>query len=442
MTGEQIYNFIEEIFPICRSITGEGNRQTLALIQKHAPIKIHEVPTGYQAYDWEVPKEWNVKDAHVLGPDGNKIIDFKKNNLHLLNYSIAVDKEVTLEELQKHLYSIPDKPDAIPYITSYYEPKWGFCLTENQRKTLKEGKYKVYIDASHKDGFLSYGELIIPGESDKEIFLTTYICHPSMANNECSGIAVTTFLAKWLMGQKNKYTYRIVFAPETIGSIIYINKNYNKLVKNVIAGFNITCVGDDDTYSYMPSRLGNTLADKVVKHVLNNLLLKTNTFPIEHSFLFKGSDERQYCHPSVDLPLVSIMRTKYGTYPEYHTSLDDLNYISPEGLLGGFNIAQECIEALEKNETYENCIICEPKLHKRGLSPKDWHKRRSNKNEKMRKSIRDMLNILFYCDGKHDLIEVADKVGIDFETCHENIKILEDGGIVKKSAYGKTNNNN
>jgi aminopeptidase-like protein len=337
--GNEIYNFLKKIFPICRSITGDGNRETLKLIQKAIPLKIHEVPTGYQAYDWEVPLEWNIKDAYIVDPEGNRIADFKKNNLHVMGYSVPVDKKVSLEELSKHLYSIPDKPDAIPYVTSYYEPKWGFCLTHNERRRLKRGTYRVHIDSSLENGSLSYGELIIPGKSKKEIFLTTYICHPSMANNESSGPSVTTFLAKWILEKERKYTYRIVFSPETIGAIVYISKNYDALRKNVIAGFNITCVGDNNNYSFLPSRMSNTLADKVARHVLDNFVDNYD----EYSFLSKGSDERQYCHPKVDLPLVSVMRSKYGTFSEYHTSLDNLDFVSPAGLQGGFEVNKRCL---------------------------------------------------------------------------------------------------
>jgi len=426
--GNSIYDFVKQIFPICRSIMGDGNRQTLSLIREQIPIQIHEVPTGYTAYDWEVPKEWKINDAYVLSPGGQKIIDFKKNNLHVVNYSIPVDMEIDLSELQEHLHSTAKLPDAIPYVTSYYDRKWGFCLSETQRESLVDGKYKVYIDSDHVDGSLSYGELIIPGETDEEIFLTSYICHPSMANNECSGPAVLTFLAKWLMNRNNKYTYRIVFAPETIGAIIYISKNYDALTNNVIAGFNLSCVGDNRGYSFMPSRLGNTLADKTVQHVLENYVESYT----KHSFLYKGSDERQYCHPKVDLPLVSIMRSKYGTFPEYHTSKDDLNFVSPEGLAGGFSIAKKCIEALEINEKYENCITCEPKMSKRDLRPKDWHNRHSGGKEDMRKNVRDMMNVMFYCDGDHDLIDLSNKIEIPFHKCQEYIKLLRNNGIIRE----------
>ena len=413
--GEEIYDLCDRLFPICRSITGNGNRKTLQIIQDNVPceISVHEVPTGYQAYDWEIPQEWSINDAYILDPSGNKIVDFKDSNLHVVNYSAPVHQKITLEELQEHLYSAPGYPDAIPYVTSYYNRRWGFCLEHEKREKLQDGEYTVFIDSELKDGFLTYGEVIIPGETNEEVFLTTYICHPSMANNECSGPAVVTYLIKWLLEQNRRYTYRVVFAPETIGAITYISKNYDTLKENIIAGFNVTCIGDNNNYSFMPSRLGGTLTDKVAKHVLDNFTDSYN----EYSFLQKGSDERQYCHPNVDLPLVTIMRSKYGTYPEYHTSKDNMDFISPEGLFGGYNIVKSCIEALESNYVYKSAVICEPKLSKRNMVPKDWHKRRTGGDQKSRYDLINMMNALFYCDGNHDVVDVANVLSIDFRDC-------------------------
>ena len=427
--GDNIYALLTELFPICRSITGNGTRESLEIIKKIIPLKTFEVPTGYQAFDWDVPEEWNIKDAYVLDEAGKKIIDFKKNSLHIVGYSIPVDKVISLEELQNHLYSIPDKPDAIPYKTSYYDRKWGFCLAHSERLKLKKGNYKVFIDSELKRGSLTYGEMILPGKSKEEILLTTYICHPSMANNEGSGMSVLAYLAKWLCDQKErKYTYRIVFAPETIGAIVYISKNLEQLKNNVIAGFNVTCVGDDSVFSFMPSRNGDTLADKVALHVLEN---NTETFK-KYSFLERGSDERQYCHPSVDLPYVSIMRSKYNVYPEYHTSLDNLDFVSPAGLYGSYEILKKCLMALEINETYEVAITCEPKMCKRDLHPPEWNLRHVGNFPDAKKYVIDLMNTMVYCDGKLDTVDISNKVKIDVESCYNFMKILVENQLIRK----------
>ena len=399
--GKNMYDLIKKLFPICRSITGNGVRKTLTIIQKEIPIKIHEVPTGTNVFDWTVPKEWNIKDAYVMDEEGNKIIDFKKHNLHVVGYSVPVDKTISLEELQKHLYSLPDQPDAIPYVTSYYKERWGFCIKHKDREKLKDGNYKVFIDSELKNGSLTYGELIIPGKSDKEVFLSTYVCHPSMANNELSGPAVTVSLIKWIMKQPRKYTYRIIFIPETIGSITYLSKNIDEMKKNIIAGFNISCVGDNGSLSYLPSRNGNTYADKIA---LNVLSFKQKDF-IKYSFLDKGSDERQYNSPGVDLPVCCILKSKYGTYPEYHTSLDDLEYISPQGLSDSYDAFKECLKLIEENEKYKIKCLGEPQLGKRGLYPTISTK--SSTGE-----VKNMMNFIAYADGKNDLIDISNKIGV------------------------------
>ena len=409
--GAKIYSWAKDIYPICRSITGPGVRKTLEYIQERLPaLNIFSVPSGTKAYDWTVPDEWTIRDAYVLNSDGHRVIDFQKNNLHIVGYSTPVDKYLSLEELNDHLYSIPDKPNAIPYVTSYYKSRWGFCISHNERVKLSPGQYRVVIDSDMKTGVLNYGEYIIQGESDKEILISTYICHPSMANNEVSGPVVTMALAQWLeKTQRRRHTYRIVFLPETIGSIVYLNKNYNVMKKNIVAGFVVTCIGDNRAYSFMPSRLGNTLADRVATHVLKH---KVENY-VHYSFLERGSDERQYCSPLIDLPVVSIMRTKYGKYPEYHTSLDDLSLISPDGLEGGYNVLRNALEVLEKNYVYQPLIYCEPQLGKRGLY-----------NIASNEDIDTMGNILAYVDGKKDLIEIATEIesyALDCSVVAENL---------------------
>lgn len=409
--GKLMYELMCELFPICRSLTGDGVRQTLSILQQHIPLEIVEVPTGTKVFDWEIPKEWNIHNAYIIDPEGNKIVDFKENNLHVVGYSTPVDQDITLEELQQHLYSLEDQPDAIPYITSYYKERWGFCVTHHQRQTLKAGTYHVYIDSELKEGYLSYGEVVIPGESEKEIFLSTYICHPSMANNELSGPVMATQLIKWILQKPRKYTYRIVFIPETIGSITYLSKHLSHLKQNVIAGYNISCVGDERAYSYLPSRNGNTLSDRVALNVLKH---KHKDF-IHYSFLDRGSDERQYCSPGIDLPIASIMRSKFGQYPEYHTSLDNLQLVTATGLQGCYDVYVECLELIEKNAYYQVTCLCEPQLGKRGLYPTLSTKESGNQ-------VRTMMNFIAYADGKHDLLEIAEVIN---EPAIDLVSLLE-----------------
>lgn len=400
-----MYHLVKRLWPICRSITGVGVRETLAILQEYLPnLRLYEVPTGSQHFDWQVPKEWNIRDAYIIAPDGKKIIDFHKNNLHVVGYSIPVDIVLSLEELKSHLYTLPDQPDAIPYITSYYQERWGFCLTHQQYEMLTPGQYQVKIDSELKEGYLTYGELLIPGKTKKEIFLSTYICHPSMANNELSGPTVTTFLAQWIESLPDRhYSYRIIFIPETIGSIVYLHQHLSCLQRHVIAGYVITCVGDDRAYSYLPSRFGNTLADQAAKHVLQHI----DPHYLSYSFLQRGSDERQYCYPGVDLPIASIMRSKYGVYPEYHTSLDNLDLVTPQGLSGGFNVIKQAIFAIEKNCVPKNTMLCEPQLGKRGLYPTLSSKNSAN-------HVQHMLNLLGYADGVNSLLDIANLIQVPF----------------------------
>jgi aminopeptidase-like protein len=402
--GSRIYELATRLWPINRSITGDGVRATLKILKEYLPeMHIHEVPSGTPAFDWHVPKEWRVKKAFIKTPSGEIICDFKKNNLHLVGYSIPIYKKVTLSELQKHLYSLPDQPSAVPYVTSYYKEHWGFCISEQDREKLQEGEYEICVDSVLFDGSLTYGEILINGSSKKEVFISTYICHPSMANNELSGPAVTTYLTKWIGSLKNKKnSYRIIFIPETIGSLVYLSKNMNQLKSNVFAGFNVTCIGDDRAYSYLPSRQGDTISDDIAKHVLK----WTDPNFLSYKWSDRGSDERQYCAPNIDLPIASIMRTKYGEYPEYHTSLDDLvSVVSPEGLQGGFNILKMAIEILERNIYPRIMVLGEPQLGRRGLYP-------TLSTKKINTDIRLMMDLISWSDGKRSLLEIAEKLDV------------------------------
>jgi aminopeptidase-like protein len=421
--GEQMYGWAVDLFPICRSITGDGVRQTLEYLQKLMPgLKICEVPTGTKALDWVVPDEWNIRDAYIGDASGSRLVNFRENNLHVIGYSVPVSAEMTLEELQPHLHSLPAMPDAIPYITSYYEKRWGFCLSQRVRDTLKPGRYRVVIDSTLKPGSLTYGEIILPGSEQREVLLSTYVCHPSMANNELSGPVVTAALSRWLRFLPVKrYTYRIIFVPETIGSITYLNKHMAEMKSRTIAGYVVTCVGDDRVFSFLESRLGNTLADSITRHVIKHHYPDCLTY----SFLDRGSDERQYCSPGVDLPVVSLMRSKYGTYPEYHTSLDNLSLISPKGLAGAFGALQRCISLIEANRTYRTTCLGEPHLGSRGLYP-TLSQRGSGE------SVQTMMNILAYADGARDLVSLAERIGESAETCMPIVARLLQEGLLER----------
>lgn len=420
--GSRMHSWAQDLYPICRSITGPGVRETLSYLSSLLPdLEIYSVPSGTQAFDWTVPDEWVIRDAYIANENGQRVIDFKKHNLHVVSYSEQVDCWLDRDELDQYLYSLPEQPNAIPYVTSYYGKCWGFCLTHKQREALARGKYHVVIDSELKPGELNYGELIIPGNSTREIFLSTYICHPSMANNELSGPVVTTALAQWLSQMKERrYTYRIVFIPETIGSLVYLSKNIEHLKRLVVAGYNITCIGDERAYSYLPSRQENTLADKVALHVLQYIDPNFKRY----TWLDRGSDERQYCAPGVDLPIATIMRSKYGEYPEYHTSLDDLNLVTPTGLEQGYLALKSAIEVLEQNIIPKVTVYGEPQLGKRGLYP-------SLSAKGSAQAVATMMDVISYCDGDNTILEIAEIVGVPFQTVRDLISQLVEHNLIQ-----------
>ena len=425
MTGKKLHNFARDLWKFNRSLTGEGVRQTLKQIKNYLPtLKVYEVPSGTAVYDWKVPEEWNVFEAYIVTPEGKKICDFSQNNLHLVGYSIPFEKKLSLDELKKHLYSDKDLPESIPFVTSYYKKIWGFCISHRMLKKLIPGTYEVVIRSELKQGSMTYAELLIEGKSKKEVLISTYICHPSMANNELSGPVVSTFLASWLIdNKKTQYSYRFIFIPETIGSIFYINKNINSLKSNVKIAFNLSCIGDNRNYSYLPSKQGNTMSDRIAKHVLGFIDKKYK----EYTWNDRGSDERQFCSPGVDIPMVTLSRTKFGEYKEYHTSFDDLErVVTPDGLEGGFNLIKKCIIAIENNVYVKTLILCEPNLGQRGLYPTLSIKNGSE-------LTKNILNILTYGDGKTSLLDIAEKSNLPIWELFKEVKVLEKEKLIKCS---------
>ena len=419
--GIEMHGWARDLFPVCRSLTGDGVRETLAYIGRLVPeLTVHEVPSGTQAFDWTVPDEWNIRGAWIEDESGRRIVDFANSNLHVVGYSTPVDEWMSLAELQPHLHSLPEQPDAIPYVTSYYARRWGFCLAHSVRERLAEGNYHVVIDSTLEPGSLTYGEVLLKGSEEKEILLSTYVCHPSMANNELSGPVVTTALARWLASLPDRrYSYRIVFIPETIGSIVYISRHLQERKRRTVAGYVITCIGDDRAYSFLRSRDGNTLADRAAKLVMD----RHAPDHVEYSWLDRGSDERQYCSPGVDLPVASIMRTRYQSYPEYHTSLDDLELVTPSGLEGGFTAVRKVIELLEGNRVYRAVHPCEPQLGRRGLYPTLSTRGAGN-------TVRAMTNLLGYADGTRDLVDIAAVTGIGPDEALETASRLLNAGLI------------
>ncbi|MCR4692059.1 MAG: DUF4910 domain-containing protein [Lachnospiraceae bacterium] len=422
--GREMYELAGKIFPLCRSLTGEGVRGTLGILSDFLKkdgleFIIHEVPSGTEVFDWTVPKEWRIREAYIEDDAKNKIIDMKDNNLHVMGYSTPVDRLVSLDELKKYVYTQADQPAVIPYVTSYYKERYGFCMSQNCLDALPEGRYHMYIDSELTEGSMTYAELILPGKSSKEIMVTSYICHPSMANNECSGPVVLAELIKYVKSLGNRrYTYRFVFNPETIGAITYLSRNLETLKEKLVAGVVLSCVGDDRDYSIIHSRYGNTIADRS----LLSILKEKEKFS-EYSFLDRGSDERQYNAPGVDLPVVGFCRSKYNKYPEYHTSADDMNFISPEGLAGAYDTMVQWIDCMEANEKYKMTVLCEPQLGKRGLYP-------TVSQKGFRGEVTAMFNYIAYADGSNDLFEISRIIGVPpYELIGIQEKLKENGLI-------------
>jgi aminopeptidase-like protein len=403
--GTEIHGLITELFPICRSITGNGVRETLSIIGRHIPLEIHEVPTGTEVFDWTVPKEWNIRDAYIKNSRGEKVVDYRKSNLHVVNYSTPVRIKMPLEDLKKHVFSLPEYPDRIPYRTSYYNESWGFCLAHNDLLRLRDGEYEVCIDSKLEPGHLTYGEYLIKGESDAEVLISTHICHPSLANDNLSGVALATFLARELGGRRSRYSYRFLFVPGTIGSITWLCRNQGGVDK-IKHGLVLVDVGDAGKFTYKKSRRGEAEVDRAVIHVLKH---STSDYDARQ-FDPYGHDERQYCSPGFNLPVGCFSRTPHGEFPEYHTSADDLTFVRPEYLSESFAMCLSILSVLDDNRRYVNLNpMCEPQLGKRGLyrmigGPKDG-------------GVQEvaLLWTLNFSDGAHSLLDISERSGIKFD---------------------------
>jgi aminopeptidase-like protein len=419
--GEEMHRFIADLFPICRSITGDGVRETLRKVGGLVHLEIREIPTGTQVFDWTIPKEWNIKDAYIKNSKGDRVVDFRRSNLHVISYSIPVRARMSLEELKKHIHTLPDHPDWIPYRTSYYQERWGFCLSENQLSGMTDGEYEVCVDSTLEPGHLTYGESVIEGETTEEILLSCHVCHPSLCNDNLSGVALVAFLAKHLRTVPLRYTYRFLFIPGTIGSIAWLCLNEGK-TERIIHGLVVACVGDSGVSTYKKSRRGNAEVDRVTEHVLKT---SGKEYQIVDFFPY-GYDERQYCSPGFNLPVGCLMRTPHGKYPEYHTSADNLEFVKPEALEDSFMNYLRVIHALENNRTYINRLPkCEPQLGKRGL-----YATIGGSADAATRQLA-MFWVLNGSDGNQTLLDIAERSGMRFEKVQEAADLLVDHRLLE-----------
>ncbi|WP_018564551.1 DUF4910 domain-containing protein [Streptomyces sp. PsTaAH-124] len=419
--GEEMYALVERLYPLCRSITGDGVRATLEIVGEYVPLRVHEVPTGTQVLDWTVPQEWNIRDAYVADASGRRVVDFAASSLHVLGYSVPVAATLPLAELREHLYTLPEHPSWVPYRTSYYEPKWGFCLAQETLDALPEGEYEVRVDSTLADGHLTYAEHVVPGQVPDEVLVSAHVCHPSLANDNLAGIAVAVFLARALAEQQPYYTYRFLFAPGTIGAITWLARNAER-VGRVRHGLVLACAGDPGRLTYKRSRRGDAEIDQVLRHVLTG-----SGRPHEiREFTPYGYDERQFCSPGFDLGVGSLSRTPYAGYPEYHTSADDLDLVSPEAMADTLAVCREAFAVLDRNRRYVNLSpYGEPQLGRRGLY--DSLGGRSDAKE----AQLAMLWVLSLSDGEHSLLDVAERSGLPFDAVAAAADALHGAGLVK-----------
>ena len=424
--GRAMHDFMRELYPIYRSITGEGVRETLRTIQKRIPLNVHEVPSGTKVFDWTVPLEWNVSDAHITDRAGTRVVDFKTHNLHVVSYSIPIRKKMHLDDLKPHLFTLPDHPDWIPYRTSYYKENWGFCLRHADLEKLSVGEYDVVIDSSLRPGSLTYGESYLPGEIPDEILISCHVCHPSLCNDNLSGIAVAVMLAETLASRPRRYSYRFLFIPATIGSITWLARNEH-MVSRIKHGLVLTGVGDGGNITYKRSRHGQAEIDRAMLHVLEHV----GALYSVRDFSPYGYDERQYCSPGFNLPVGCLMRTPHGEYPEYHSSADDLDFVKPASLGESYQVCLSAIEVLEHNRRYLNQNPKgEPQLGRRGL-----YRTIAGQQEKQNKELA-LLWVLNLSDGRHSLLDIATRAGVSFDDVESAARSLLDCGLLSEARQG------
>ena len=418
--GAIAYSLVERLYPMCRSITGNGVRRSLRLLRESIPLALREVPTGTEVFDWTVPDEWNIRDAYIMNELGERVVDFRKSNLHVLNYSVPVRRTMSLAELRPHLFTIPEAPDWIPYRTSYYQENWGFCLTHRQLETLKEGRYEVYIDSTLWPGHLTYGEFRVQGQTDEEVLISCHSCHPSLCNDNLSGMAVAAGVAGLLQQLSLRYSYRFLWVPGTIGSITWLALN-EPLLPQIKHGLVLSCLGDSGKFTYKRSRRGDAEIDRAVEHVLSH---SGHEFQVQ-DFAPYGYDERQYCSPGINLPVGCFMRTPNGSYPQYHTSADDLSLVRPSALGDSLRQLLRIIQVVEENRRYVSLNPkCEPQLGRRGL-----YGQLGGMKEKATLEMA-MLWVLNFSDGQHDLLDIAVRAGIAFELISKAAEALREAELL------------
>ena len=424
--GVAMHQFATELYPICRSITGDGIRQTLKLIQQHIPLQLSEVPSGTAVFDWTVPKEWNIRDAYIKDSTGRRVVDFRESSLHVLNYSTPIHRTMPLTELRPHLFSLPDHPDWIPYRTSYYKEDWGFCLSHNQLRALPDADYEVCIDSTLADGSLTYGEFLIPGKSTDEVLISCHSCHPSLANDNLSGLTVATALAKIVSesASHNRYSYRFLFIPGTIGAITWLARNRESAASRIRHGLVLTCVGDKAPFHYKKSRNGSAEIDRAASHVLSHLIQSSEIL----DFSPYGYDERQYCSPGFNLNVGCLMRSVWGTFPQYHTSADNLSFIDPDSLFQSLRVCATIFDVLESNRRFRNLHpFCEPQLGRRGLY-------RSTGGSSPANEINARLWVLNLSDTQHSLLDIAERSRLPFATILQAAELLHESGLLETVA--------